>query len=468
MRHNFQKFGQATPPASVRESSFTKSNFATSIHQFLDGINEFASIGMVDKDIPSILSKLIGLGNQILLADIGSSYIERELSIGISDIKKNNNEVRASTKTIMSSFSTSVVPRINLAFNNFLNFIKYSEELLESQNISADPAVINNYSDLKEIILREKNNPENLLVNLKKLINEISERLNAIKDIAGVNFSLIKQFLNLNSAVNVDLDVDIDTFSKDKYDLDNLPTGMVSRLSPLLREIKNLQVLINIIKDISSEYPAISAVPISGSTNRQTPTTGRSTPSSGSPSPSPTTISIDKISSTSFFNQDTPYSYKFSGLTSANPSISLELSGNFIGQSSTPLGVFDILVRSNRIIINDGSSMTNPPSALAYIATQLRSPNSGLLSLTPIRNTSKYLLTISIPAQAARQLVSHPSISIFSFVIGGQNYFIKSASNKYIFDSGFSEILFNTNDLINDSSNISKRDRQKILNKLKK
>jgi len=470
MRKKIQKLGQtasATPtpaqPAleTVDESSFTKSNFATSVHQFLQGMNDFASLGMISKGAPSVLSGLVGVGNQIFLANIGSNYLQRELSLGIYNNKKRKDEYSASADTIISSFSTSVASRIISAFNKFSNFIKYSEELLELQNISEDPAVVDEFSKLKEIIIRKQNNSRELIKQLSNLIVKISEILEKIKNIAGVNFFLIKQIFNLDSAVSVNLDIDINTFSKDRYDLNNLPPELVNKLTPLLKELKNLQYVIEMIKDISNEYPMTSAVLISQKSKNNA--VSNSSTTSGSQSSS---LTIDGISSTTFFNQDAAYSYKLSGLASSDPSISLNLSGKIIGQSNNALSIFNILVKTKQIIINDGSGMSNPPPALAYITNQLMTPNSGLLSLN--QNKNNYILTISIPIIAARQLIGQPSISIFTFVISNQNYIIKSANNKYIYNSDFSEISFNINDLIDDSSNISKIDRQKILNKLKK
>lgn len=470
MREKIQKFGQddeeedSEEKSSEQESSFTKSDFATAIHQLLQGINDFASLGMVSKGVPSVLSNIIGFANQILVADIGANYLQIELSNEIYNNKKIKNEIAVSADTIISSFSTSVAPRINSAFNKFKNFIQYSNELLKSENISADPAVIDKYSDLKQIILRSKNNPRKIKKELYNLIDEISKRLDILKNIAGVEFSLIKQFLNLDSAVNINLDVDLNTFSKDKYDLDNLSKDLVSKLSPILKELKNLEVIINVIKNISSDYPTISAVSISGKSNKKkTDDVGSKTPTSGK-----SIFSIDKIYSINSLNQDTPYSYKLSGLTSVNPSVSLEISGNFSKQQNEALNIFNILVNTKNIILNDGSGMANPPRELTYIVNQLKNPNSGLLSLTPVKNTANYILTISIPIQAAKQLMNYPSIYIFKILINGQNYFIKSANTKYVFNSNISEISFNINDLIDHSSNISKIDRQKILNKLKK
>jgi len=460
MKRKIQKTAQAAPTPSnqpvpqVKESAFTKSDFATSIHQFLQGINEFASLGMVSKGVSSILSNIIGIGNQFLVANIGANYLQRELILGISKYKKEN-EIVPSKDTILSSFSNSVANRIRSAFQKFENFINYSEELVGSQNISADPKIVDECDDLKQKILRlNKNESKELKKELFNLINKVSERLEIIKNTIGVEFSLINQFLNLDSAVKINLNVDINTFSKEKYDLNNLSPDLISKLLSVLKELKNLQILIETINNISSEYK-ISSISVS---KKQKPTpTPTPTPSSG--------ISIDKV-----FNANSliPYgnnTYKLPGIKGFNPNISLELSGT-ISKNSTAFDVFNNLVATNNIIINDGSNMANPPPQLAIIDNELNDPNSGLLSLS--KNKNKYILTISIPSAVVNQLIGQPFVTIITFVIGGQNYFLKSANNKYIFNSYFSEISFNINDLIDDSSNISKRDKQKIINKLKK
>ena len=72
----------ATPAApSVRESSFTEADFATAIHKFISGMNEFYAIGMIEAAMPSLVSDSVGLLTSFLVAEPGANYLQRELNM---------------------------------------------------------------------------------------------------------------------------------------------------------------------------------------------------------------------------------------------------------------------------------------------------------------------------------------------------------------------------------------------------
>lgn len=472
----------ATPAApSVRESSFTEADFATAIHKFISGMNEFYAIGMIEAAMPSLVSDSVGLLTSFLVAEPGANYLQRELSLGISDAKKYDKTVSPSVDNILSSFSTRVSNKINSAFKKFSSLIKYSEELLQDKNISADPAIVSEYKKKEHLIIRESN-PGTLKNYLFDLIDDISNNLENINEISGTDFSIIKQFLNLKPAVNVGLDVDIDSLSENKYNLDNLPKNLVLQLSSFLKAVKNLEVLINFTSTISSGHTSVSSVQIGGRNNPATamPQTG-GTRATATPTTTPTTtpasssnsLSIISVSNRSNFIVDSATnSLKLSNLTSSSqPSFSLN-----IACADPNLNAYDLfskLYRSGLIKINDGTSLSNPPPILIQTLTQIcdiiTNPNSNNVLLTSAKSnrTVGYVLTIAITNNIARMLISNPGVVVFTFSTRSGSFMVKSGNNQYIFDSGISKISFNINDLIYDSSNISKRDKQNILNKLK-
>jgi len=474
----------ATPAApSIRESSFTEADFATAIHKFISGMNEFYAIGMIEAAMPSLVSDSVGLLTSFLVAEPGANYLQRELSLGISDAKKIDKTVSPSVDNILSSFSTRVSNKINSAFKKFSSLIKYSEDLLQDKNISADPAIVSKYKEKEHLIIRESNT-ETLKNYLFDLINDISNNLENINEISGTDFSIIKQFLNLKPAVNVGLDVDIDSLSENKYNLDNLPKNLVLQLSSFLKAVKNLEVLINLTSTVSSGQTSVSSVQIGGK-NTSSPATA--VPQTGgakaaaTPTTTPTTtptsssnsLSIISVSNRSNFVVDSATnSLKLSSLTSSSqPSFSLNIACSAPNLNAYDL--FSMLYRSGLIKINDGSSLSSPPPSLIQALAQIRdiitNPNSNNVLLTSAKSnrTVGYVLTIAITNNLATMLKSNPGVVVFTFSTRSGSIMVKSGNNQYIFDSGISKISFNINDLIYDSSNISKRDKQNILNKLK-
>jgi len=471
----------ATPAApSVRESSFTEADFATAIHKFISGMNEFYAIGMIEAAMPSLVSDSVGLLTSFLVAEPGANYLQRELSLGISDAKKYDKTVSPSVDNILSSFSTRVSNKINSAFKKFSSLIKYSEELLQDKNISADPAIVSEYKKKEHLIIRESN-PGTLKNYLFDLIDDISNNLENINEISGTDFSIIKQFLNLKPAVNVGLDVDIDSLSENKYNLDNLPKNLVLQLSSFLKAVKNLEVLINFTSTISSGHTSVSSVQIGGK-NTPNPATAMpqtggaratATPTTATPTISSNSLSIISVSNRlNFVVDSSTNSLKLSNLTSSSqPSFSLNIACTAPNLNAYDL--FSMLYRSGLIKINDGSSLSSPPPVLTQALAQIRdiitNPNSNNVILTSANSnrTAGYVLTVAITNNLARMLISNPGVVIFTFSTKSGPIMVKSGNNQYIFDSGISKISFNINDLIYDSSNISKRDKQNILNKLK-
>ena len=379
----------------------------------------------------------------------------------------------------MSAFSTRVSNKINSAFKKFSSLIKYSEELLQDKNISADPAIVSEYKKKEHLIIRESN-PGTLKNYLFDLIDDISNNLENINEISGTDFSIIKQFLNLKPAVNVGLGVDIDSLSENKYNLDKLPNDLVLQLSSFLKAVKNLEVLINFTSTVSSGQTSVSSVQIGG---KNTPNPATAMPQTGgaratatpttTPTSSSNSLSIISVSNRSNFIVDSATnSLKLSNLTSSSqPSFSLN-----IACADPNLNAYDLfskLYRSGLIKINDGTSLSNPPPILIQTLTQIcdiiTNPNSNNVLLTSAKSnrTVGYVLTIAITNNIARMLISNPGVVVFTFSTRSGSFMVKSGNNQYIFDSGISKISFNINDLIYDSSNISKRDKQNILNKLK-
>lgn len=486
MKTSLRKIGQASPqPAGnpapqLRESSFTEADFATAIHKFIQGMNDFHTIGMIKTDTPALLSGAIGLATSILVAKPGANYLQRELALGSSRAAKSSNNVSPSIDDVFSAFSTRVSSRINSAFMKFSNLIKYSEELLEGKDIKADPARVSEYQKRKHLILRASSARE-LQSQLSDLISDISEALNNINEISGTNFSIIKQLLILGPAVGTELDIDEDTLSEKRYNLDNLPQNLILQLTNLLRELKALEILVSIAGSISSNYPPASSVSIRGTSGSSsgTPTQTTSGGRGGSPSPSGTppvssgSFFIHSIVAKSNFAFDTATnSLKLSNLTgSSQPSFTLAVSCQT--PNLQPYDLFHLIYRAGLIKITDGSRLSNPPPGFLQVLNQIRdiitnsSSNNLILGISPNSTISGYNLKISLPANIAAQLVPYPGFVVFTIVTRSGTTLVKSGSNSYSFDSGISKINFTTNDLINDSSNISNIEKQKILNKLK-
>jgi hypothetical protein len=486
MRTSLKKLRQAAPqpgggPPQSKESSFTEADFATAIHSFIVGMNDFNKIGMIKTDTPALLSGAIGLATSILLATPGSNYMQRELQLGASKSATSSGRVSPSVGDLFTSFSTRVSSKITAAFAKFNSLMKYSEELLEGKNISADPAKAAEYEKQKHIILRSISSSDSLSIgelksNLYQLIDNISECLDNINKASGTNFSIIKQFLNLDPAVSTGIDIDEDTLSTKKYDLNNLPQNLISQLSDLLKELKNLSILVSIANSISSNFPSVSSIPIGGSSAK--PTSGQGSTASGgrqttTTSSTSSTFFIDSIKNLVDFTFDgATNSLKLSSFTaSSQPSFTLAI----VCQTPNlqPYDLFSMIYRPGLLKISDPSRLTNPPPAISQALNQVRdiisnpSSNNLNLEISPNSAISGYDLKISLPTHIAAQLSLHKGFQIFTIQTKSSTIMVKSGTNLYSLESGISKIYFKTNDLINDSSNISKVDRQKILNKLK-
>jgi len=480
MRRYLLKHGQA-----ARETDFTEADFATSIHQFIKGMNDFRSIGLVKGGAPDILSGAIGFVTSVMIAKPGANYLERELDLGISDLKdRDKSSSSMSNSNILSAFSSRVSSKVTTAFSNFNSFIKFSEAMLQDQGIKADTNIVSKYKQLKHLILRAGSKDKGVSINLpdgstaslktllSQLIEDLSLSLNKISELSGADFSILKQFLNLSPIVGTKLEVDIDTLSEKKYDLDKLPQNLVQVLSKVLREIKNLEYLVQICSEISSNYSSSSVI-IPGSNRSQGPSSQNQSPTPQLTSAAATIVSIIPGNN---FAQDTPSSFKIVNLTgSSSPSISIGVTGNFKNQSQTVTahGLFLALNGNRSISIIDPATLNSPTQELLTAINSIRqilsNQNSSdvRLSIKTDAKISGYILTIIISNKIAKELIKHPNIPIISFRVNNMIYNVKTAFHKYEYESNFSKISFNVSDLINNSSNISKIDRQKILSKLK-
>jgi len=465
MTSRIKKIGQ-----QANESSFTEAQLATAINLFLFGMNQFHALGMIKTNIPDVLSDVVGLVSSILVAKSGSNYMERELMLGISKKERANDDSDPIDK-VYSAFSTRVARRIKLPFDKFSKLIEYIEELLGS-GASGVNSKTSEYENLKHLILRSKDEYE-LKDNLFILIKEISTILDNINIIAGTNFSTIKQLIFQKPVISTEIGVDENTLSDKKFNLNNLPNNLVLKLTDLYKEFYNLKILFDIVQGVSNNYSehAISwrNHNIANPANRSTQNNKQQNQKSG---PSTKSLLIKQIFDLQNFTYDTSTSsYKLDSLTSSSkPSFKLEVECN--DQNTNEYDLLQTLYKNHLLIINDGSGITdqNFLSALSQVKDGFTNPSSNNLFLNLSKNKKgNYILKIEFPQNIAQELNRSKGFNIFRIKIdNNQIYFIKTGLDKYYINDSFSKISFNLNDLIDDSSNISKLERSKILAKIKK
>jgi hypothetical protein len=453
--------GSQTSQASIKESTFTEADFATAINQFIQGINEFKKIGMIKSDIPSLASSAVGLATSILIAQPGSNYLQRELSLGISKNKNNkNNNVQ---DIVLSAFSNRVGSRLKSCFNKFRRLIKYSDELTGGST-SPNPLKIDKYTDIKHLILRSSSERD-LKKNLFLLIDSISESLNDISEIAGVNFSIIRQFLLLDSAYDTDIGINKNTLSKKKYDLNNIPKPLENKIKVLLSELKSLEKLIEISGEVSGDYTSTYSSQTIGSNSSGSSGSSGSTSGTSGHQGAAVIDTIFDLNNFSYNNSNN--SLNLINITSSSsPGFSLEVSAK---AGLTEYDLFLALLNTKSIEIIDKQSTNSNTQIIQILSDIKNNPNSNFIRLNSTFDTakSKYKLIINIPNNVAQIFSQHPGTNLFIIKTRNSRIYIKSNLEKYEFNLGISKISFDIDDLVSNSYNISKLDKKRIINKIK-
>jgi len=464
MTSGIKKIGQQT-----NESSFTEADLATAISLFLSGMNQFYALGMVKADIPDVLSGVVGLVSSVLVAKPGADYMERELMLGISKEKKEKND-SSSTDKIYNAFAIRVARRIKPPFNKFLKLMEYIEELLTGK-VPGGNSNTAEYKNLEHLILRSKNKNE-LKNNLFILIKEISTTLDNINNIAGTNFSIINQLMFKKPAISTEIGIDENTLSSKKFDLNNLPNNLISKLTDLYKEFFNLKILFDIVEKTSNNYSGAALnwrnYNIANPSNKTTQKTKQQNQQSGA---STASLLIKRIFNVKNFTYDqSTSSIKLDSLTSSSqPSFTLEIECNT--KNLNEYDLFQMLYKNNLLRINDGAGISdqNFITALNQVRDIITNSSSNNLLLTLLKSSkADYNLKIDFPQNIAQQLHASKGFDIFEIIINNQPFLVKTGLDKYFINDGFSKISFNLNDLIDDSSNISKLERAKILAKIKK
>ena len=497
MRDKMRKLGQAVnpnpgnnpPPPPDKKTSFTRKDLTDAISLFKKGLNQAESIGLVSSPAPSVASGILSGISGIMIGKPGSSYLEQRFSLGISksEREQKNSIDKDNLSIVYSSFNSRVLTPAARAYQCFEALTKYAEELNEGKKLSTliNKSIINNYATLHSSLVDVGEEHSEAKSILNSSIDELSDAFEKVKNISNAQQSIINQLLLKSSTTSIGVSAPTNVDFLENYSISNFPASIKDALLKIAAEVKTLGMLIDYLKNIVGQYNSVSSIPVPGSSSRtptsQTPNAGGG-PSSNPPQvpgpPSNSSSPIISVRGSQNFAQDRshPNSIQLHGVgASSSPTFAVffkDIPGVTFVTAHEALTYF---IRNGFLKINSfsGSSPGSNPGKDAAIAkvhdiVSNQNSNNVSLSLAPEARIGGYKLGISLSNQVAQELSRHSQDPIFEFVTQSSGKLIVRAGlNNYKIDTGFSKISFTAKDLINDSSNISKLNRQKILEKIK-
>lgn len=502
MRDKMRKLGQAAspnpnnnpPPPPDKKTSFTRKDLTDAISIFKKGLNQAESIGLVSSPAPSIASGILSGISGIMIGKPGSSYLEQRFSLGISksEREQKNSIDKNNLSIVYSSFNSRVLAPAVKAYQCFETLTKYAEELNDGKNLSTliNKSIINNYATMHSSLVDVGEDHSEAKSILSLSIEELSDAFEKVKNISNAQQSIMNQLLLKSSTTSIGVSAPTDVDFLENYSISNFPAAIKDALFKIAAEVKTLGVLIDYLRNIVGQYNSVSSISVPGSSSKtpttRTPTTQTSNPSGG-PSGNPPQVSGPQSNSSSpiisvrgsqNFAQDRshPNSIQLHGVgASSNPTFVVffkDIPGVTFATAHEALTYF---IRNGFLKINSfsGSSPGSNPgkdAAIAKVRDIISNQNSNnvSLSLAPETRIGGYRLEVSLSNQVAQELSLHSQDPLFEFVTQSSGKLtVRAGLNNYKIDTGFSKISFTAKDLINDSSNISKLNRQKILEKIK-
>ena len=497
MRDQIKKLGQVTnpapgpnPPQQDKKTSFTRKDLTDAISIFKKGLNQAESIGLVSSPAPSIASGVLSGISGIMIGKPGSSYLEQRFSLGILKSKREqkNSIDKNNLSIVYSSFNSRVLSPAVKAYQCFETLTKYAEELNEGKDLSTliDKSIINNYATTHSSLVDVGEDDSEAKSILSSSIDDLSDAFEKVKNISNTQQSIINQLLLKPSATSIGVSAPENVDFLEKYSISKFPAGVKDALFKIAAEVKTLGMLIDYLKNIVGQYNSVSSIPVPGSSSKaQTPG------SSGSPSNSPTgnppqapgspsnaASPIVSVRGVQNFAPDRshPNSIQLHGVgASSNPTFVVFFKDIPGTTFATPHEALTYFLRNGFLKINSfsGSSPGSNPgkdAAIAKVREIISNQNSNNVSLNllPEPRVGGYRLEISLSNQVSQELSRHSQDPLFEFITQSSGKLtVRAGLNNYKIDTGFSKISFTAKDLINDSSNISKLNRQKILEKIK-
>lgn len=479
MKTNLHKRGQVSPPATppspatpppVTESTFTISQYQLSLAHAKQVFNKLNSIGLVSTDTPQLLSGLLNITTGILSGNVGGSYLSNQMSLGIKDMKKTYQRSVVNIDDVKSAFSSRVLSKVESAFTGFENFKKYSLEIVEPKTPKLDTAKTAEY-DALFLEITNSTSARELKSHYEESLNYLSEITSELTKVFEVDFSVINQVLNLPSASGIGLSVSGQ--GTKQIVIDYVPASFKNSLLEILKVLMTASYLIEGLRSSTGNASIASSISISGT--KKTQQTAQQQTQGTQPVASSGLRITSVIPGNSFVQSRGVQGISLQNVTASSvPSFSILIQGLGSGTQSAHTVLLN-LIRSRLMSIADPSTITNPAPDLVFALTSIReiltNPNANGVNLSIAKNprSSGHKLSISMANNISLALSHHPGVEIFKFLVNNNQPFNVTAKlDRYYYEDNFSKFSFSAKELINDSSNISKINRQKILEKIKK